>query len=162
MANVFKVRTTELTGTGRTSLRFEETTWAAIDALAVNRGIRWQDWARDVIAQKPGAPNKSAVIRAALVDELLAEQFIALGETGAVATNVSHEIVGNGYWRLNDEQLQTELEGATIITRDSSFGAFILIYGYRDKSYGGEPQPFVIIQNELRGQLHLMIAPAVD
>ncbi|HDL8239019.1 TPA: hypothetical protein PXR38_001745 [Yersinia enterocolitica] len=90
----------------------------------------------------------------------MTDQVIALSEAGAVATNVSHAIVGNGYWRLNDEELQSELEGATITTRDSSFSAFTLLTGYTGKSSGGSP--FVIIQNELRGQLHLMIAPDVD
>ena len=163
MANVFKVRTTELTGTGRTSLRFEETTWAAIDALAVNRGIRWQDWAREVIALKPGAPNKSAVIRAALADELLAEQFSALAEesvSGSVELPHAHEITGTGYYRLDDDQLVGELESATVVTKDDSFGSFILHIGRRSSSYGGEP--FVVIENMLKGQLHLMIAPAVE
>jgi predicted DNA-binding ribbon-helix-helix protein len=163
MANVFKVRTTELTGTGRTSLRFEETTWAAIDALAVNRGIRWQDWARDVIAQKPGAPNKSAVIRAALADELLAEQFAALAEESASGTaelNEVHEIVGTGYYRLDDDQLASELASASIITKDDSFGSFVLHIGRRSTSYGGES--FVIVENMLKGHLHLMIAPTVE
>lgn len=163
MSNVFKVRTTELTGTGRTSLRFEETTWAAIDALAVNRGIRWQDWARDVIAQKPGAPNKSAVIRAALADELLAEQFTALAENSAPGTaelNEVHEIVGTGYYRLDDDQLASELADASIITKDDSFGSFVLHIGRRPTSYGGES--FVIVENMLKGQLHLMIAPTVE
>lgn len=163
MANVFKVRTTELTGTGRTSLRFEESTWAAIDALAVNRGIRWQDWARAVIARKPGTPNKSAVIRAALADELLAEQFAALAEesvSGSVELPQTHEIAGTGYYRLDDGQLVSELETATVITKDDSFGSFVLHIGRRSPSYGGEP--FVVIENMLKGQLHLMIAPAVE
>ena len=163
MASLFRVRTTELTGTGRTSLRFEETTWAAIDALAVNRGIRWQDWARDVIAQKPGAPNKSAVIRAALADELLAEQFLALAQdsiSGAADLNEMHDIAGTGYFRLDDDQLASELADASIITKDDSFGSFVLHIGRRSTSYGGES--FVNVENMLKGQLHLMIAPAVE
>ncbi|WP_438279554.1 hypothetical protein [Pseudomonas alabamensis] len=163
MTTVFKVRTTELTGTGRTSLRFEDTTWAAIDALAVKRGIRWQDWARDVIAQKPGAPNKSAAIRAALADELLTEQFAALTEGGSVGIaelGETHEVAGSGYYRLNDEQLASELEDASITTRDNSFGSFVLHIGRRSDSFGGEP--FIAIENMLKGHLHLMIAPAVQ
>lgn len=160
MKKAYKTRNAELTGFGRTSFRLEETTWAALDMMAAKRGIRWQDWAAEVIATQPEAPNKTALLRAALADELMTEQFIAMGEAGAVATNVSHEIMGNGYWRLNDEQLETELEGATITTRDNSFVAFTLITGYRSKAYGGEA--FVIVQNALRDGLHLMIAPTVD
>lgn len=160
MKKTFKTRTADLTGAGRATFRFEDTTWAALDMLAAKRGIRWQDWAREVLATQPDAPNKAALLRAALAEDLMNEQVITLGESGAVATNVPHEITGNGYWRLNDDELQSELEGATITTRDSSFAAFTLLTGYRAESYGGEP--FVIIQNELRGQLHLMIAPAVN
>ncbi|UMZ13514.1 hypothetical protein I9018_07390 [Pseudomonas sp. MPFS] len=163
MANAFKVRTTELTGTGRTSLRFEESTWAAIDALAVNRGIRWQDWARDVIAQKPGAPNKAAVIRSALADELLAEKLAAVADefaSGTAELTEEHEIAGTGYYRLDDVQLASELAGASITTRDDSFGSFVLHIGRRSISYGGES--FVIVENMLKGQLHLMLAPTVE
>ncbi|WP_224765896.1 hypothetical protein [Pseudomonas asiatica] len=163
MATTYKVRTTELTGTGRTSLRFEETTWAAIDALATNKGIRWQDWAREVLALKPGAPNKSAVIRAALADELLAEQFAAMAEesgVGVAELPEPHGVVGQGYYRLDDDQLASELQDATTITKDGSFGSFVLHIGRRSTSFGGEP--FVIIENLLKGQLHLMIAPTVE
>ncbi|AKH27041.1 hypothetical protein BCC21_002930 [Escherichia coli] len=113
-----------------------------------------------VLKANPDSPNKAALLRAALVEELMTEQILTLAEAGPVEANISHEIIGNGYWRLNDEQLQNELNSATIVTRDNSFAAFTLLTGYRDKSYGGSP--FVIIQNELRGQLHLMIAPDVD
>lgn len=160
MKKTFKTRNAELTGKGRSSFRFETTTWDAIDRMAAKRGIRWQDWARDVLAAQPAAPNKAALLRAALADELMTEQFMALGEAGPVETNVNHPIIGNGYWRLNDERLQIELEGATITTRDNSFVAFTLITGYRSKQSGGEP--FVIIQNALRDGLHLMIAPTVE
>ncbi|RYM56912.1 ribbon-helix-helix domain-containing protein [Serratia proteamaculans] len=160
MKKTFKTRNAELAGVGRTSFRLEENMWIALDMLAAKRGIRWHDWASDVLASQPDAPNKTALLRAALADEMMTEQILVMGETGPVEANVSHEIVGNGYWRLNDEQLQIELSGATIATRDSSFVAFTLLTGYRNEVMGGEP--FVIIQNNLRDQLHLMIAPTVD
>lgn len=160
MKKTFKTRNAELAGIGRTSFRLEDTTWTALDMLAAKRGIRWQNWASEVLATQPDAPNRTALIRAALADELMTEQIHTIAESGSVEADSHHEIIGNGYWRLNDEQLQSELDGATIITRDSSFAAFTLLTGYKDKSYGGSP--FVIIQNELRGQLHLMIAPDVD
>ncbi|MEN0583626.1 hypothetical protein PUATCC27989T_03350 [Phytobacter ursingii] len=155
-----KIRTAKLIEENRTSLKLDESTWAAIDMLAEKRGTDWKGWAKMVLKANPDSPNKAALLRAALVEELMTEQILTLAEAGPVEANISHEIIGNGYWRLNDEQLQNELDGATIVTRDNSFAAFTLLTGYRDKSYGGSP--FVIIQNELRGQLHLMIAPDVD
>ncbi|ELY5242404.1 hypothetical protein SM868_003983 [Yersinia enterocolitica] len=90
----------------------------------------------------------------------MAEHLLSRAEAGPIEASGHHKIIGDGYWRLDDEQLQIELDGATIVTRDNSFAAFTLLSGYRDKRCGGSP--FVIIQNELRGQLHLMIAPDVD
>lgn len=160
MKKTYKTRNAEIAGVGRTSFRLEDTSWTALDMLAAKRGIRWQDWASEVLATQPDAPNKTALLRAALADELMTEQVIALGEAGAVATNIPHEITGNGYWRLNDEQLEQELTDATITTRDNSFVAFTLITGYRAKALGGNA--FVIVQNALRDGLHLMIAPTAD
>jgi len=160
MKKTFKTRNAELTGNGRSSFRFETTTWDAIDRMAAKRGIRWQQWARDVLATQPDAPNKAALLRAALADELMTEQLMVAGDAGPVETNVTHEIIGNGYWRLNDEQLKNELESAVITIRDNTFTVFSLITGYRSKELGGEP--FVIMQNALRDGLHLMIAPTVE
>lgn len=163
MTKTFKVRTAEVSDNGRTSLRFEETTWAAIDSLAVSRGVRWQDWARNVLAQRPDAPNKAALIRAALADELLADQFTAMAENsvaGKSDLDEPHEVIGSGYYRIDDDQLASELADATTITKDNSFGSFVLHIGRRSTSYGGEP--FVIVENLLKGQLHLMIAPTVE
>ncbi len=161
MSNVFKVRTASLTNDGRrTSLKFDETTWKMIDHIAEKRGTGWKEWARQLFRANPDAPNKAAVLRAALAEELVSEQFKAANEIGEVEVNTPHEIIGSGYWRLNDEQLKSELEGAVITIRDNSFTAFTFIMGYRNKSAGGEP--FVIVQNELRDGLHLMIAPTVD
>ena len=160
MKKTFKTRNAELTGNGRSSFRFETTTWDAIDRMAAKRGIRWQDWARDVLAAQPEAPNKAALLRVALADELMAEQLIVLGDAGPVETNINHEIIGNGYWRLNDEELESELDGAVSTIRDNSVTAFTFITGYRRKDLGGAP--FVIMQNALRDGLHLMIAPTLD
>ncbi|MFK3723561.1 hypothetical protein ACI2KE_06895 [Pseudomonas monteilii] len=129
----------------------------------IKKGVRWQDWARKAIASKPGAPNKSAIIRAALADELLTEQFAALAEdsgSGVAVISEYHDIAGTGYYRIDDKQLSSELRDASIITRDVSFGSFVLHIGHRSTSFGGEP--FVIIENLLKEQLHLMIAPTVE
>jgi len=160
VSNKPKIRTANLIGTGRTSLKLDESAWTAIDMLAAKRGTDWKVWARSLLNANPDASNKAALLRAALTEELMTEQLMAFAETGPVETNTIHEIIGNGYWRLNDEQLQIELGGATITTRDSSFVAYTLLTGYRNEVMGGEP--FVIIQNNLRDQLHLMIAPTVD
>ena len=133
MSNKPKIRTANLIGTGRTSLKLDESAWTAIDMLAAKRGTDWKVWARSLLNANPDASNKAALLRAALTEELKTEQLMAFAETGPVETNT---------------------------TRDSSFVAFTLLTGYRNEVMGGEP--FVIIQNNLRDQLHLMIAPTVD
>lgn len=161
MSSSFKVRTANLTDDGRrTSLKFDETTWKIIDHMTAKRGMGWKEWARQLLKANPDAQNKAAVLRAALADELMTEQIKSSSEAGVVETNSTHEITGSGYWRLNDEQLKSELESAVITMRDNSFTSFGLITGYRSQEAGG--QPFVIVQNALRGHLHLMIAPTVE
>jgi predicted DNA-binding ribbon-helix-helix protein len=161
MDKTFKVRTAELSGTGRSSLRLEESTWAAIDSIALRAGVRWQDWAREIIRKKPHF-NKTGVIRAAVAEELMADQFVAMAQLGFIADSISepHAVLGAGYYRLDDAQLKVELEGADVTTQDDSFGAFVLYAGTRAPALGGEP--FVVIQNQLKGFLHLMIAPAIS
>lgn len=60
MKKTFKTRNAELAGIGRTSFRLEDTTWTALDMLAAKRGIRWQNWASEVLATQPDAPNQDS------------------------------------------------------------------------------------------------------
>lgn len=157
-----KTRTATVSGTGRTSFAFDEATWAAIDNVAAAAGQSWSEWARRAIMQRPAA-SKAASIRAALADALLTKQAQLLledMEPGLQTTATSHPITGTGYYRLNDDTLATELDGATIELKDDSFEGFTLIVGHRAKSVGGEP--FIAIENRLRGGLHLFIAPEVE
>lgn len=71
-----------------------------------------------------------------------------------------HPIVGNGYYPLDDESLEIELNDADIIELNPMFGAFTLIVGYRSKGFtthGKIGQPFVCIKNNSPGLPHLFI-----
>lgn len=159
MVDKFKVRSAAVTGgTERTSFRFDSHTWAAIDMIAEKKGAGWVEWVAQVIASRPHAKSKAAAVRAAVADELLAGQFMATVEERAAGPQGlpdNHPIIGDGYYRLDDETVGIELEGAEITTEDDCFEGFTLIAGYRDKDLGG--QPFVCIQNRLRGGLHVFI-----
>lgn len=154
----YKVRSASVSGTGRTSFRFDISTWAAIDMVAEQAGMSWVDWAAKVIKGRPHAKSKAAAVRAALADALMQEQYIAMAEERAAGQMFcnEHPIIGAGYYRLDDETLAIELEGAEITERDDSFEGFTFIAGYRNKSFGGNA--FVCIQNRLRDGLHLFIA----
>ena len=83
-----------------------------------------------------------------LVEPVAAAQAVALPEP--------HAIAGAGYQRLDDDLLAVQLDGARITARDDAFEGFTLIVGTRSEVSGG--QPFVCVQNRLRGGLHLFIA----
>lgn len=155
----FKVRSAAVTGTGRTSFKFDASTWAAIDMVAEQAGKTWVEWAADAIQARRHAKSKAAAVRAALADALMMEQFKAMTDerqAGEQPLDIEHPIVGSGYYRLDDKTLALELEGAEVSLRDDAFEGFTLIVGYRDKSYGGNA--FICLENRLRGGLHLFIA----
>ncbi len=159
----YKVRSAAVSGTGRSSFKFDASTWAAIDLVAEQAGLTWVDWASRAIKARPHAKSMAAAVRAAVADALMAKQFEAMVEENSAGQQYlddiddhSHPLVGGGYYRLNDETLNIELEGARITTQDDCFEGFTLIVGYRDKSFGGNA--FICIKNRLRDGLHLFIA----
>jgi len=69
-----------------------------------------------------------------------------------------HPIIGDGYYPINDEELEIELEGAEITESNAMFEAFTLIVGYRNKAFsadGKTAQPFLCIKNHAAGLPHL-------
>lgn len=69
-----------------------------------------------------------------------------------------HPIIGDGYYPINDEELEIELAGAEIIESNAMFGSFTLIVGYRDKVFsadGKTAQSFLCIKNHTPGAPHL-------
>lgn len=152
-----KTRTATVSGTGRTSFAFDVSTWNAIDSVSARAGLQWSEWAARAIASRPNV-GKASAVRAALADDLLAQQMTLLAEDrseGPQEVADVHPMIGDGYYRLGDEGLAAELEHARIITRDDAFEGFTLIVGYRAESYGGTP--FVAIENRLKGGLHLFM-----
>lgn len=150
-------RTAAVSGAGRTTFSFDPETWALIDKIAGSQGATWQEWAARAVAERPGI-GKASALRAALAEEVLIESAADVAMQADLPE--SHPIVGTGYYRLDDDTLKIELDGAQITTRDDSFEGFTLLIGTRSKSFGS--QPFVCIQNRLKDALHLFIAPEVE
>ena len=153
-----RTRTAAVSGTGRTSFRFDAQTWAAIDLVAEQAAMSWVEWAAQAIEDRPHATSKAAAVRAALADALMANQFTSMAGEAAAGQQLlgdDHPIVGAGYYRLDDKTLALELDGAQVVTRDDSFEGFTLLIGHRAKSSGGNA--FVCIENRLREGLHLFI-----
>lgn len=148
-------RTAAVTADGRTTFQFDPETWAAIDKLAAKLGTSWQDWAARAIERRPNI-GKAAALRAAVAEEVLTEPVAA---AQAAALPEPHPIIGSGYHRLDDDLLAVQLDGARITVSDDAFEGFTLLVGTRSEASGGEP--FVCIQNRLRGGLHLFITQEV-
>ncbi|QGX87065.1 hypothetical protein BHJ80_03005 [Escherichia coli] len=56
-----KIRTAKLIEENRTSLKLDESTWAAIDMQAEKRGTDWKGWAKMVLKANPDSPAKRSV-----------------------------------------------------------------------------------------------------
>lgn len=73
---------------------------------------------------------------------------------------IYHPMIGDGYYPICDDALASELEDAEIVGQNDMFGAFTLIFGYRDKAFsadGKTAQPFVCIKNHTPGLPHLFM-----
>ena len=152
-------RTAQLSDKGRTSLRFDADTWKQVDDIAAHAGMKWLDWARRAVQSRPDM-SKAAAIRFALASEQAERHFAEATSRyapGKVSLPALHPLVGQAYYRLDDEALQIELDAADITERDAAFTSFELITGFRSKSFGDPQQPFLCIRNLLRDQLHLFI-----
>jgi predicted DNA-binding ribbon-helix-helix protein len=156
MTEVKQTRSVTLTSGKKTTLVLEASTWDAIDYIAARECRRWQDWAKEVLDANPDTDNTTGTIRTAAIGSLLARQLGADQATHTQALDAEHEIVGNEYYRLDDEALQSELDAARITHRDSAFNGFEVIAGYR--GIPGEPlAPFLCVRSALRDDLHAFI-----
>jgi hypothetical protein len=145
-------RSVELTpGRGRTTLKFDASTWAAIDLVAERKRIDWQDWARQAVAADPGANNKSRTIRAALTDELLGE--IAEEPAEHPAPEILHPMLA-GYHVVGEPEFFPELTAARIVYA-VDLGGFVLHAGFRSHDFGDQPALF--IENKIRGGLSVVL-----
>lgn len=137
-----------LTGAKRTSLRFDPSTWQAIDLLAERIGCTWQEWCRAVIKTAgPDSPNLTADIRQAVVAGLLGEVSIAEQRADQSDLIYSHPLLKDS-GILDDKQLDAILRKANVAGR-ADFGGFEVIVGFDE--YG---QDCVWIHNGLREHPH--------
>ena len=77
-----------------------------------------------------------------------------------MSVQISHPIIGDGYYPINDEALAVELAGAQIVESNDMFDSFTLIIGYRDKAFSADrkvAEPFVCIKNHTPGMPHLFM-----
>lgn len=139
-------------GTRQTSLRLDTVTWAAIDHLAAREGLRWQEWANRVIDANRGTSNMAGELRKAVIEQLLAN---ADQGSAQIQLPEPHTMLGTSYSKLNDADLADKLADAFILHRDDSFESFSVIVGFLNDE---ARQPFLCVQNRLRGAQHMFAA----
>jgi predicted DNA-binding ribbon-helix-helix protein len=137
----------------QTSLRLDNTTWTAIDLLARERGIRWQEWATEALEAAPDTINMAGELRQASMTQLLDR----LGASPEVTISGTHQVLGRRYERLGDQGLADTLKDASIVHQDGAFGAFRLTVGHLDD---GRQTAFICIESRLSGDQHLLITPS--
>lgn len=57
----------------RTGIKLDKETWEAIDWIAKKDGIKWSNWAKNVLNENPETNNVTGVLRAAAMGRILKE-----------------------------------------------------------------------------------------
>lgn len=146
-----KTRTLELDGR-RASVRLDPMTWQAIDLIAEEKGVKWAEWALDLIANNPDADNRHAVIRAAVMRELMEHHLFserADEQYNPASGMLASQFVGT----LDDDQLRDEQTAGTV-----NNGCIDLIGFSVQAGADMHGRACIWITNGLRDQRHFVIA----
>lgn len=144
---------TGLGTSARTSVRLDETTWAAVDLIAEQQGKKWSEWARGVLREHPDAKNATAVLRTAAVNGLM--MMTVLQNRGDDLALMNDNVLMRDSASLSEKQLNSIMETVTIRGR-SDHGGFEVVFGKDDAG-----QDCVWIINNMRDGLHFaLVAPA--
>jgi predicted DNA-binding ribbon-helix-helix protein len=124
-----KSRTLTLADGRKTSLKFDEPTWEAIDLLARHHGTRWTHWARQQLADHPEADNLRAVLRAAVTRWLLDTSVVTTMEGRADALARPTPALLAAAYSLDDGQLAEEQAAGTVHGELDDLGGFHVVAG---------------------------------
>jgi hypothetical protein len=147
--NETQARTLPLGMGKKTTLKFDQATWRAIDLVASRDGLRWTEWARRQMAANASAENMHAAVRAAAVDALLAQNIIA--ERADQLTGATPPLLASA-GTLDDDQLAQELSNACVDAGPFDLGGFAVRVGS-----DGDGRACIWIENMLKGCPHYAI-----
>lgn len=136
----------------RASFRLDHPTWAAIDRIAALRGQRWTQWVRELLGRHPGAVNMRAVIRAAVVDELLQNSiFSMLDERAELLAAEPPALLANSA-SMDDDELEEDLAASVLDGAPVETTAFSV-------QTGTDPhgRACLWIRSNVRGGRHLVV-----
>lgn len=155
MSSSEKMRSFDLEGRRR-GIRLDEATWQAIDWLAAQRGVKWAELARAWAGQSAASDeNLTRAIRSAATHELLSATIFNDQRAFDVIAQESHGVMRNAA-ALSDDERNDLMDGATV-QGAHDFGGFTVVFGHDE--FG---QDFVLIENNMRNQPHLVIQAALE
>ena len=155
MSSAEKMRSFELEGRRR-GIRLDEATWLTIDWLATQRGVKWAELAREWAGQSNSSDeNLTRTIRSAATNELLSATIFNDQRAFDVIAQENHGVMRHAEAICDDER-DDLMSGATL-QGGHDFGGFTVIFGHDE--FG---QDFVLIENNMRNQPHLVIQAAPE
>lgn len=138
----------------RQPIRLEAPTWQAIEWLAGQSGMAWQQWCAAVIERTPTEENTTATIRETVMGELLAATVNA---PRASLDSIADRHPMLRYSAIQDDQELAEFMRLGEVWGTEDFGGFKLHAG-RDEA----DQPCLWIENGMKGWPSLMLVLAED
>jgi hypothetical protein len=111
----------------RAGIKLDTASWTAIEWLAAQEGITWQQWCLAVIKKAPEGVNLTATVRSAAMDAILnATVFADRAEAFASPQALGFSMAGV-CWRPED--FQYALDQATVIEGRQDLGSVEIISG---------------------------------
>lgn len=135
----------------RTTFRFDDQTWRAIDHIAALMGQTWAQWVCGIPVQ---FENRHTDVRSTVVSELMTLKSLRIQPEDL---RVSAPLLGNAQ-TMSDKEFAADLLGDMTFVDKSpvNFGGFSIRTGTRNGA------PCIWIKNNLRDQPHLVIPiPAI-
>lgn len=147
-------RMVPLSNGGRSGVRLDGPTWQAVEWLAGQAGLTWQQWCAAVVERTPADENTTAAIRETVMGELLAATINApRASLDSIADR--HPLLR--YSTIQDDQELDEFMRLGEVWGTEDFGGF-KIHAGRDEA----DQPCLWIENGMKGWPSLMLVVVED
>ncbi|MFC5549520.1 ribbon-helix-helix domain-containing protein [Massilia aerilata] len=145
---------TSITGK-RSSIKLDQPTWQAVDWLARERGLTWQDWCKQVLAEVTGIDNQTATLREAAMAGVLGATIMpdlaALQDRAEqLALQKNHALMRNAA-PIDDALLKSTLKHGKVLG-GADLGGFEVLFGFDE--FGTD---CIWIKNGLRNGKHFAI-----
>lgn len=142
-------------GKERLAFAMDKPTWAAIELVAAQAGVKWTEWARGILDAQPNAASKAALLRAAAFNELA---MAVQGDAEQAFADVEHPLE---MYVFHAQDRQTFLDekkrqDVQLSTDDLNFGGFRLTFAYH------EGKPALFIENKILGEPSAVIVANLD